>query len=515
MASPDPNARFFATDHLRKDLKGRSVRGGAVTASTQALQFIVRFGSTAILARLLTPEDYGLIGMTAVVTGFVMLFRDAGLTSAVIQRDELNHRQVSTLFWINVALGCGLAGVLALLAPLVATFYDEPRLTQVTLALAATFVLGGFTVQHGALLRRQMRFKTLAVISLLSMLAGVVTAIALAWLGFRYWSLVGMNVVTALVHLMAVWIAHPWRPGPPVRGSGVGALVRFGSDILGFNIVNYLARKADNLLIGWCWGAGALGLYDKAYTLLLFPISQINHPLGAVATPALARSRSNPAELRRYFLTLHHLVACAGVPIVFGIALFAPEIVQLWLGPRWSEAAGLFRLLAAAALVGAMANPTGWLLVSLGLTRRYRNMGLLSSTLIVLSFGLGLGYGAQGVAAAYSCAMVLMIIPLWYFVLPGTGIRLRDMLANLVTPLVSGVAAVAAGWGMQVWLNPLLPGLVAFALAGVAFAATYAGLLLGVFGERDLVGKILQAFRRKPASPTAAPPPPQGPPQTQ
>jgi O-antigen/teichoic acid export membrane protein len=403
--------------------------------------------------------------------------------------------------------------VLALLAPAIAAFYGEPRLQAVTLALASTFILGGFGVQHSALMRRQMQFKALGLIDLCSMIAGVVAAIALATAGFSYWSLVGMNLVTSVVHLVAVWVAQPWRPGLPVRGSGVGALVRFGSDILGFNIVNYLARKADNLLIGWCWGAGALGLYDKAYTLLLFPISQINHPLGAVATPALARSRANPAELRRYFLTLHHLVACAGIPIVFGIALFAPEIVQLWLGPRWSEAAGLFRLLAVAALVGAMANPTGWLLVSLGLTRRYRNMGLLSSALIVLSFGLGLSYGPQGVAGAYSCAMALMIIPLWYFVLPGTGIKLRDMLANLVTPLVSGGAAVAAGWGVQAWLNPLLPGLAAFALAGVAFAATYAALLLGLFGERDLVAKILQAFRRKSASPTAAPPP-QEPPQT-
>jgi len=156
--APVPNPdQYINVDDVSSDIKKRAVRGGAYTALSQAGMFVIRFGSTAVMARILVPADYGLIAMTAVVTGFVGMFKDAGLTMATIQKQNVTHRQVSTLFWINVALGCLIAAALIALAPAVAAFYKEPKLVGITRALALGFVFGGFTLQHLALLRRRLR----------------------------------------------------------------------------------------------------------------------------------------------------------------------------------------------------------------------------------------------------------------------------------------------------------------------------------------------------------------------
>jgi PST family polysaccharide transporter len=473
--------RFFETPGLSRDLKKRSVRGAAVTVSAQLTRIVLRFGSTAVLARLLTPEDYGLVAMTVVVTGFAGLFKDAGLTAATVQREKIAHDQISTLFWINVALGSLIALCLVAVSPLAAAFFREPRLTAIIGLTGTSFVMAGLTVQHQALLRRQMRFSALAGIEIVSMLAGIATAVAMAYAGFRYWSLVGMTLVIAASNLVAVWIAVRWRPGLPKRGCGVRPMLRFGGDVLTFSVVNYFSRHADNLLIGWYWGAGPLGLYEKAYNLLLLPITQINAPLAAVAIPALSRAWSDPARFKRYFLACLQVVASAGVPIVLVIGLFADELVFLWLGPQWAECAGLFRLLSLAALLSALSNPMGWMLTSAGFTRRYRNIGLATAPLIVAAFAIGLPFGPDGVAVAYSAVMALLMIPAWKAAIQGTTISLREIGFVLLPPVAAGLTAFALTAGFSRALSSATPDLSRAAIGVAGFALAYLLMLLAVF----------------------------------
>jgi len=202
--------------------------------AAQGVRFFLRMGSTVVLARLLTPQDFGLIAMVTVITGFVMMFKDMGLSMATVQRDEVNHAQISTLFWINVGLSLCVMLLTAALAPVIAWFYGEPRLVWVTLALASAFIFGGFTVQHQALLRRQMRFGTLAVIGIISMVVGIITAIIAALSGAGYWSLVLMQLATAITIAIGVWVGCDWRPGLFVRRSGIRKMLAFGGNLTGF-----------------------------------------------------------------------------------------------------------------------------------------------------------------------------------------------------------------------------------------------------------------------------------------
>ena len=196
----DEQDRHFSTDHLKADLGGRTARGGAVTIASQGVKFFTGMTATVILARLLTPQDYGLIGMVAVVTGFVSMFKDMGLSMATIQKEEINADQISALFWINVALSVAVMILTAAIAPAVAWFYGESRLTLITIGFAAGFLFGGLTVQHEALLRRQMRFTALAILEIGSLIVGIVVAVALAWNGARFWALVANQLTQALVY---------------------------------------------------------------------------------------------------------------------------------------------------------------------------------------------------------------------------------------------------------------------------------------------------------------------------
>lgn len=477
-----------------ENLKRSSVRGAALIAVSRSTSLILRFGSTAILARILTQEDYGLVAMTAVISGFFWIFMDMGLAAATIQRDEISHPQISTLFWINVALGCLIAGVVAGMAPGIAAFYGEPRLVGIAWALSASFVLGGLSVQHQALLRRQMMFKHLAVNDIAAAAIGVIVGIFMAVAGFGYWSLVGITLTTAAAKLAGLWLALRWVPGLPRRGTGVMPMLKFGGDILGFGIVNYFARQADTVLIGRFFGPMPLANYQKAYSLLLLPIGQINTPLSSVAVPALSRSRADPERLGRYFLGVVQIVSSLTIPAVAGIAIFADEVVLIWLGEKWIASADLFRLLAIAAAIGGISSPLGWLQISLGQTRKYRNLGIANSAIIVSSFILGLRFGAEGVAAAYSCTAALTFIPFWWLALRGTPVSLAAALGSMVPPVAS--CAVASGVALLIGMMPFdISSWLRSGLSAAFYAGAYVAILLFGFRKWSFFRNVFNELR--------------------
>ena len=478
------------------EIKGRSVRGGAVTGLSQGLRFILSMGSTAVLARILSPADFGLVAMTTVLNGFFGIFSNAGLAAATIQRESLTHAQVSNLFWVNTALGCILALLVCIASPGIAWFYNEPNLVPITCAISTTFVFAGLSVQHKALLGRKMKFLALAAVDLVSTLAGVLCGIGMALSGFGFWSLVGLSITTSLAHLIMVRLLLPWNPGSVKKGTGVRPLLKFGGDVLIFDFVNYFSRNFDSILIGRVWGRTTLGLYDKAYSLLMLPINQVNRPLASVAIPGLSRNQGSSRE--SYFLNLIRVVSMASLPLVTVIALFADEFVLIILGPDWAKCATLFRLLAIGAAARALTNPVGWILVSMGKTERYRRMGIANSVLIVVAFASGIPFGAEGVATAYSAMMLLIFIPMWRYVLKGTGITLPSVLSAQAPAFFSCLIAAAAALGLS--LFPAVretPFYLSLLMSLTLFSIIYAGTLLFGFSQLSLCKAILSEFRPK------------------
>lgn len=433
--------KFLKIDHLAKNLKGHTVRGGAVTISAQALKFVLRMGSTVFLARLLTPEDYGLFGMVTVVIGFVELFKDLGLSAATVQKVEINHTQVSTLFWINLLISIVISILFAAIAPLIAWFYSEPRLIAITLALSTTFIFSGLTVQHQALLRRQMQFGTIAVIEIVSMIAGILAALISAWYGAGYWALIYMQLATVVSNLLGVWLLCSWRPGRPKQDSDVASMLKFGGNLTGFRCVNYFSRNSDNILIGRVWGAQSLGLYSKAYQLLLLPITQINGPVYNVALSALSRLQSEPERYKASYCKAILSVTTISMPLVAFTAVMADKIVLVMLGPQWSGVVPIFRFLMPAAFFTTFNIATGWVYQSLGRTDRQLRWGVVSSTLTIIAFLVGNQWGAVGVAAAYGITYPLILMAEVVYCYSTSPLKPLDLATTLFKPAFSSLGA--------------------------------------------------------------------------
>jgi O-antigen/teichoic acid export membrane protein len=467
-STSEDESRHFRTDHLKDDLGSRTARGGVVTVASQGVKFLMGMAATVILARLLTPQDYGLIGMVAVVTGFVSMFKDMGLSVATIQKAEITQEQVSTLFWVNVALSIGIMFLTAAIAPAVAWFYGEPRLTLITIGFAAGFLFSGLTVQHEALLRRQMRFTALAATEILSFVVGLSVAIPLAWRGAGYWALVANQLVQGLTYAVGVWTVCGWRPGKPVRYSGIRPMLAFGGNLTGFHIINYFARNLDNMLIGLVWGSRQLGLYAKAYQLLLLPIDQINAPIAAVAVPALSRLTDSPERYRKAYLRILEKIAILTMPGMAFMIMTSDWIVRLLLGPQWMETSRIFALLGIAGLL-QFANTTGWLFMTQNRTHHMFHWGLRGSTIVIISIIIGLPWGAVGVATSYSVINVCIVIPLlFYFVGREGPVRTVDFYRTIIPSACAALCTMGALFLFRRWSGGLEP----VAGLAVAFAIT-------------------------------------------
>jgi O-antigen/teichoic acid export membrane protein len=479
------------------DLKRKSVRGGVVSLGTQGLKFGLQTGSVIVLARLLSPEDFGIQGMVVALTGILGLFRDVGLSAATVQRDVVTHEQISTLFWVNVGVGAALTVLAAAIAPTLVVFYKEPRLYWVTVISALAFFINGFAAQHNALLQRAMRFVTMAKIDLLSLAFSSAVGVGMALLGCRYWSLVGMALSVSLASTVGAWLTVRWLPGWPSRKAGVRKMLHFGGTVTANSLVVYLAYNAEKVLLGRFWGAEALGLYGRAYQLVNLPVQQLNSSLSCVAFPALSQIQHDGERLCRSFLRGYTILLSLTVPVIITSAIFAEEIVRILLGAKWMEAAPLLRLLMPMVLGFALINPFGWFLMARGCAQRSLNISFLIAPTVLVAVLAAIRHGPKGVAFAYSLAIMLVVIPVIAWAIHGTGITLRTYGQAIKSPILSGLLAGLCGFGAKVALGAMLSAIPLLIIGNCVFLGVYLWLLLILMGQRALYADLLKQLYQR------------------
>ena len=489
------------------DLKERTIRGGAARLTSQVASLALRTVALVVLARLLDPKDFGLVGMVTAFTGILTWFRDFGLSAAAVQRVEITADQHSTLFWINVLFGALLMLVTVAAAPAIAAFYHQPSLLWVTVVLGTAFLFNAVGIQHSALLQRQMRFTAMAAISLASLTAGTAVAIAGAAIGYGYWALVASLVITPLVASIGFWLATGWVPGAPRRRAGIRSMMHFGGTLTLNGIVAYVGFNADKVMIGRFLGVDAVGIYGRGFQLINMPIDNLNAAVGEVAFSALSRVQNDPVRLRSYFLKGFSFVLGLTLPITIACGLFADDLVLVLLGPKWRAATEIVRLLAPTIAVMAVINPMGWLISSLGLVRRSLKIALVFSPLMILGCLMGLPYGVTGVAFAYSAVMVLWVVPHVAWCVHGTAISLRDVAATVFRPLASGIVAGAAGYAAHLMCGDLLPPWLRLVLESGVLVVTFFAVLVFVAGQKALYVDLLRGLSRgRPAQDYASTP---------
>jgi len=477
------------------DLKEKTIRGGAARLASQVASLVLRAGALVVLARLLDPKDFGLVGMVTAFTGVLTWFRDFGLSAAAVQRSDITRDQHSTLFWINVLLGVLLALLTLAAAPAIAAFYHEPRLAWVAAVLGTAFLFNAVGIQHSALLQRQMRFTAMAVIGVVSLMVGTAIAIGGAAIGYGYWALVANTVTTPLVASMGFWLATGWVPGMPRRSAGIRSMMHFGGALTLNGIIAYIGFNADKVMIGRFLGIDAIGVYGRGFQVVSIPTDNLNSAVGEVAFSALSRLQNDPTRLRSYFLKGFTFVLGLTLPITIACALFADDVVLVLLGPKWQATTEIVRLLAPTIAVLAVINPMGWLIFSLGLVRRSLKIALVFAPIMILGCALGLRYGATGVAFAYSAVMVLWLVPHVAWCVHGTAISLRDVAAAVIRPLACGVVAGAVGYSVRLMGGDFLSPLPRLVLESGVLAVTFFALLVFVAGQKALYLDLLRGLR--------------------
>ena len=462
----------LSTDHLQSDLRGRSVRGGVLNVTSQGAQFLIQSVATIVLARLLTPADFGLVAMVSTVTGLGQAFADLGLSEATIQRKEISHNQVSALFWINVAIGLGLMTITLILAPVLARFYREPRLVNITLLVSLTFLFGGLRVQPDAILKRQMRFAALAIRDVASYAVAVPIAIFMAWRGASYWALVALPLILNFNVMTLSWLMIKWRPSLPRRDAQVGSMIAFGGNVAASYFIITVSRSADNVLIGRYIGAGPLGLYSRAYNLLMLPVRQLSAPAASVAVPAFSRTQDDPERFARYYLRAVNLLMWISAPIFGFLFAAARPVIILMLGNQWREAAPVFQILAVCALTQLLLESTIWLFVSRGQSQQLLKMLLVISPIIIASYALGLRWGIKGVALSGSLVLLAILPGMLKFTFRGTNLTLQRLGQAVLYPVALSLAGViVAELALYIFVpERIFPQLL---VVGLSFLATF------------------------------------------
>jgi polysaccharide transporter, PST family len=455
---------------------------------------VLQLTSTIVLARLLGPAEYGVIAMVAAVTAFAGLFRDLGLSTSTIQRKEISDAQLSTLFWVNVTIGAILTALTIAASPLVAWFYGRPELTAVTMALSLSLVIGSFGTQPGALLNRKMRFGHLAIANLAGATLSVLVSITLALRGLSYWALVAGTLTGGFLTTLLLNLLSGWRPGSPVRHSGVRSMLAYGANITAFDFANYFHRNLDNILIGRVWGADALGLYSRAYQLLMFPIQNLRNPIMAVAFPAMSRLQDQPEQFRRYYRQVTCFLASLSMPLTAFLAVSSQPIIDVVLGPQWLGAVPIFSVLAVVAFIQPAYSLVGLVMLSSGNARGYLRVGLFNVAVYILGFVVGVRFGPVGLAAGYAVATYLIIVPSLSMSFRGTAIKQSDFWIAVAVPGCASLCAAAVLYfALSRWSGATTP--VALAVGAGLFAAIYFGLYLLLPGGKSSLKTHASLFR--------------------
>ena len=492
--------QLTCTQRLKGDLKRSSVRAAAFTWLAGAADFVLRIGSTAILARLVLPEYFGLVMMVTAVTAIADQFRDLGLSSATVQRKDITCEEVNSLFWINASAGLLLALVVCAASPLISAYYKEPRLTAITCILATNFIWGGLLVQHQALLARQLRLGHSASVRVLAGVLSTFLAIALAWFGFGYWALVWREVARNVLLTVGVWICFPWVPGLPSRKTDIRALLGFGTHMAGANIAASITGAMDRILLGRFRGPEPVAMYRQAYQLLVMPMEQLVSPVYQVTQPGLSMIQTDAPRFRRFYQKVLTLVGLATMPLSVFVAIYSTEITSMLLGRRWFDAGPILTILSFGTFVKQPVSSAAFVLVTRGLSKTYFALSLVQNTVFVSLVIVGVHWGARGVAAADVATTYLLIGPYLYFCLKGSPVSVGAFVSAIARPAVASLAMAVALLLLRI-AQPNLPLagslVLGCCLAIVIFPAAWMLMPGGKDDLKALINDLRTAFQQK------------------
>ncbi len=470
-----------------------SLRGGAIALSTEALRGVVAIAYVATMARMLRPEDFGLVAVPAAIMVMLGPLASFGLGSAVLYLLDLADETLNSIFWTTAAFSTGVGLLMVAAAPLVARLYDSPEMIPVTIAFGAVVLLVGLTVIPSQLLLRGMRFGTHALIGFAALLVSAIGGISAAALGLGHWALVVSQLLLQSTALVLFFAASDWRPGKPHIDRSVMPALRYGSHLTAFHLVSGLRTRVDHLLIGRFLGTTQLGAYSTTSDLLDRITSRLAMPIRGIAISTLSKLQTEPEEYRLHFRTAMLWSTSIILPIICLAALDPALMVGGLLGPQWDEAVPIFQILTITAAAHLIRPATGWVFQSLGRTDRQLRWGAIETVIFLIAFALGVRWGVLGVATAGAVVSVALIVPRVLYCYRLAPLSVRDLLAGIWRPW----AAAAVASAIRILTGPV-PQLSSRAMVQLAtslaiFMVIYAAIWILLPGGRAIALEAVRA----------------------
>jgi PST family polysaccharide transporter len=475
---------YFGDNKAADGHSRAALRGGAMALAARLTNALIQIGTVLSLARLLTPEDYGLVGMVTAITGFAPLLVDLGSRDAIVQRSTLKETEVSALFWISLSVGTVIAVIMAACGPMISGFYNEPRLTPIVVVCSSTFVISALMAQHYALMRRAMMFREIGVVEVTANLLGAVLAIVLALVGFSYWALVIRPLAVAILTTAGIWMYCRWVPSRGEFTSGVKEMLRFGLNLIGFTMTDFVAKSTDRVAIGYRLGAASLGFYQNALFVYDNLLEIIVFQLHGVGAASLSKLRHDLVELKRLWAKALTMVTFFSMPAFGLLAVTGSDLVRILLGSRWAVAGSLLSILALRGIPHSVERTLGWLHVSAGRTDRWMRWGIVATIIQLAALFFGLPYGPKGVAIAYVLVTYVIAVPALAYAGRPLGIHASDVVHSVWRPFVGSLLAAALGFALHYTVLGHLPGIVRMAAQTITYVGVYVFVVVGVLGVR-------------------------------
>jgi O-antigen/teichoic acid export membrane protein len=492
------------SDGLFGALRGRVVRGLLWKGGSSMARQLLRIAVTVVLARLLSPHDYGVAGMVIVFAALVDIFGDLALGAALVQRPKLTSRDRSTAFWVSTGAGLlfTLIGI-AVAAPL-AAFYGTPEVRPLFMVMSLSFVITAVGSTQTALLMRAMDFRGLELRLTGGAIVGAGVAVLLAWKGAGPWALIAQQVTTATVATALVWHFSSWRPGFTFSRASLQDLGSFSGRVFGTRLLFYANRNADNVLVGRYLGASALGAYTIAYNIMLLPSTQIAAPVQEVLYPTFSRMQDDVPRVAQAWLSVNRIVGAISVPALAGMVMVAPEFVQVVLGPKWHSAVAVIQVLAWVGILQSLQGLNSSVLQARDRTGDLLRYGIIVCAASLTAFVVGLQWGLLGVAVAYAISSTL--VEPYYTWLTARALRISVFafpraLAGVAQAVLGMVLAIAIA-RMLLAGTDLGPAARLIALVGVG-ALAYLPLVL--WRAPELRGVVRRIRRSRASSKTVEP----------
>lgn len=405
----------------------------------QAARILSQLANIFILARILPPSDYGLMAMAGVATNLALLLRDMGTAAAVVQKNELDHHTINAVFWLNVAMGLTIAVLLLITSPLIAHAFKTPTLVGVLCSLVITFPLSSTSAVHQALLERHSQFRRLALIDVTCAIVSMVVAIAAAIHGMGVYSLVIQTILSAGLTTSFLWLNSTWRPTRNIQMSRLKELFGFSSNMAGYQLVSYLFRNADSMVVGRLLGSTLLGYYSIAYKIMLMPVQNITWVSSRAIFPVMSRQQNDIPAMGQLYLSTVRTISFLAAPIMAGIYAVRHDFVQFALGSQWGVVATLLAVMTPIGYLQSVNGASGPVFMAQGKTSVLLKLGIYGAITHITAFLIGSRWGVQGVAVSYLIACICVTAPTVYIAQKALALNMLDTIKNALPTALTAI----------------------------------------------------------------------------